>query len=1692
MTLSLPFDQATASSHDEVVVSIQRHDGAISFRNRVSTRSTLLKATYSAERINSPNATIEQVEGALDFENVRDHVLDNSQYPGYQVNNVEWDGQIYIPESGDVEFSIELQGDARLYIDGVERLHAFRPNVVGTFDSTVNLSAGFHDIRITNSLFDSGSTPFRLFYTLPGQQRTLVPADAFATSEFSLFNSFSPTRSLSLNLDVPADAGEVTQLEIQTSHTGENLTGHLVAPDGASYAITRIEGSRSRFVFDVPETLQDWNGTWTVVLAAQGGDEFTFDEATVTLYHSAASGQIQTTSQTARRSDLERARPTGELDVASLVLGQNARPGVALQSTPFSGHVDNVRVWDHLLPASQSETLIEPNLAVANAKVGLTGEWDFNRGDSAGYVSGSALLPIEGRQNNVRSFGGGEIELDHSILNGLSEFSVEVRISMLTRPTSRLLSGGGDNFAIDLEGNSTVVVYLDEVKYEWQLSEPVSDAAWLDMDPENRWSELSIVRSAESIEVFLNGISQGIKEASAGVLSIHEGELRLGANDTALGFVGQLDNLRIWSEPRTAQQVITGLGGEVIDPTSQSALTGYFRFNQSFEGFVRDDSQYLRPGRIVAGQHVSTPSFGYFNSATRIQPNSGETLLSQHTQSLVGDNSSLQLFDDAASSGRAELSISQVADLNGNGFPDLLVQVSSPSFVQPGYCIVTDTSIANGDNTFRRLVTPGLSNDDANNLLASADVNGDGISDLLFSTADATSDHTDLSVVWGDFDQVDLSDDVHIIANRSVTGSGDFVVNKGTPETFTFDMSGLPSTEDGRVETWIQFTTLGDAISSNNASLTLSQHVRADLLNADGGVMVRSFRFLDLTGLAAGTYFLRVSSFAADTLPEFTVNIKAPLAGAAFSATDRDQIYAGEGRDWINGGAFRDIIFGNESGNEADDATDTVIAESIEFRDADTFTAPNGTVFQREALTAPAVSETISNDPYYDRSLLHATIPNEASITGRVFNDLNRDGKQDANEPFVDGMTIQLRSDNGDFLAETTSASIDLNGDGRIDPQTETGVYFFGDLNTETYTVTSEPQNGWTWTTDSQTTVDLTSAANAVQDFGFRELLRTSITGVLFNDVDNDGNRSSDEGVLSDWTVNLYDDAGNRVASTRTNSDGEYTFANILPGHYLVERAHQDGWGPDSGELESLRRLFTRQLGLFLTEVDFTTWDESQPLRSRTGLWYAFTTDRRLLQGTTAANAHNGTQVRDLSATLDPEISLQENLQHIQHVFAAAAVYVEVSEEHITETVLRAHEIGPGSVAGNVFEDFNVDGMQNSGEGGLAGVTVMLLGPNGEELDETTTDEFGNYTFSDVHVGLKFVSVEIENNAWQQTTPQTDEAHERAWQLNQELDLRYTGKYFENWGGLGEKWIWSASQGGWYYITPDGQLFEWNQSGFEDLSGRYIETLPTEFHTHPDRLLEARIPGTLVAIVTEGQETAVRGFGVLRSATTTLTGTVFLDEEGNHEREATDYALNGGTVELLNEDGLVVASTTTQTIDLNNDGTIDLLAENGVYVFENVPLGNYLVRVERPNDVVVTHESNQAETVTASELNHTYQLQPTDFVPPNGGTRNEIWLEGLDAESGRVEMFYLLSNGELIMWNGSEEGILRGTSVGKLSPQHHQDAALLHNAAPIGTVFVRVDDETGVSGPNIGLTPLNESAIDQLMSAWDLIATEAN
>ena len=194
-----------------------------------------------------------------------------------------------------------------------------------------------------------------------------------------------------------------------------------------------------------------------------------------------------------------------------------------------------------------------------------------------------------------------------------------------------------------------------------------------------------------------------------------------------------------------------------------------------------------------------------------------------------------------------------------------------------------------------------------------------------------------------------------------------------------------------------------------------------------------------------------------------------------------------------------------------------------------------------------------------DIGVVQGTISsNTASISGTVFNDGNKDGAFDA----------------GDTVLSARKMYIDANNNGKLDSGEVTatsnasGVYTFSNLAAGTYIIRrADTPAGYTTTTPAGgfASVVLSSGqavtgrelCGAVQ--GTVTTNKGSISGTVFNDVNDDGKNDAGDSLLSARKV--YIDANNNgkldsgEVSATTNASGVYTFAGLAAGTYVIRRA---------------------------------------------------------------------------------------------------------------------------------------------------------------------------------------------------------------------------------------------------------------------------------------------------------------------------------------------------------------------------------------------------------------------------------------------------------------------------------------------------------------------------------------------------------
>ncbi|HDB4992922.1 TPA: carboxypeptidase regulatory-like domain-containing protein, partial [Staphylococcus aureus] len=174
-----------------------------------------------------------------------------------------------------------------------------------------------------------------------------------------------------------------------------------------------------------------------------------------------------------------------------------------------------------------------------------------------------------------------------------------------------------------------------------------------------------------------------------------------------------------------------------------------------------------------------------------------------------------------------------------------------------------------------------------------------------------------------------------------------------------------------------------------------------------------------------------------------------------------------------------------------------------------------------------------------------------------VWEDTNKDGKQDSTEKGISGVTVTLKNENGEVL-QTTKTDKD-------------GKYQFTGLENGTYKVEFETPLGYTPTqvgsgTDEGIDSNGTSTTGVIKDkdndtidSGFYKPTY-NLGDYVWEDTNKNGVQDKDEKGISGVTVTLKDENDKVLKTVTTDENGKYQFTDLNNGTYKVEFETPSGY----------------------------------------------------------------------------------------------------------------------------------------------------------------------------------------------------------------------------------------------------------------------------------------------------------------------------------------------------------------------------------------------------------------------------------------------------------------------------------------------------------------------------------------------------
>ena len=607
-------------------------------------------------------------------------------------------------------------------------------------------------------------------------------------------------------------------------------------------------------------------------------------------------------------------------------------------------------------------------------------------------------------------------------------------------------------------------------------------------------------------------------------------------------------------------------------------------------------------------------------------------------------------------------------------------------------------------------------------------------------------------------------------------------------------------------------------------------------------------------------------------------------------------------------------------------------------------------------------------------------------IKGTIYRDGNRSGALDAGEKLYKGVTVNLVDADGTVVATTTTDADGTYSFDKLPAGTYTvtvvqdgpiaGLQQTGDPDA-TKDNTSEPI---TLNNDNPSTTDV--------NFGY--IADNSLSGTVYRDDSRNGDQDGTEPGYSGVTVQLLDASGNVVATTTTDANGTYSFSKLPDGTYSVKvvkdgeladteqtedpdatkdnasepvtlgednptKDHIDfGYVPDYSIHGLVYRDGDRNETHGATEKGYA--NQTVELRDKDGKVVATTTTdadgaysfSKLPAGNYTVKVVKDGALTDLDQTEDPDSTKD-----------SASGVISLGNDHRTETDVNFGYIANNSINGSIYRDGDRDGRKGDTEGRYSGVTVQLLDASGNVVATTTTDKDGKYSFEHLPDGT--YSAKVVKDGVLADTDQTGDPDNKLDNASQPitLDEKNPTKGDVDFGYVPNNTI----TGTVYRDDNRDKMINGDEPGLERVSvqlldedGKVLQTLDTDadgtyaFQHLPDGTYTVKVvrssaikdydqtedPDATVddtsAVYDMGPGHSLQenvNFGYVPDYS--IAGRVYRDADKSGSYTDGEETFGGVTVDLLDKDGNVMGTTTTDA--------------DGTYSFTKLPAGTYRVKV---------------------------------------------------------------------------------------------------------------------------------------------------
>ena len=607
-------------------------------------------------------------------------------------------------------------------------------------------------------------------------------------------------------------------------------------------------------------------------------------------------------------------------------------------------------------------------------------------------------------------------------------------------------------------------------------------------------------------------------------------------------------------------------------------------------------------------------------------------------------------------------------------------------------------------------------------------------------------------------------------------------------------------------------------------------------------------------------------------------------------------------------------------------------------------------------------------------------------IKGTIYRDGNRSGALDAGEKLYEGVTVNLVGADGTVVATTTT---DADGTYSFD-KLPAGTYTVTVAQDGPIAGLEQTGDPDATKDNSSEPITLNNDNPSTTDVNFGYIADNSLSGTVYRDDSRNGDQDGTEPGYSGVTVQLLDASGNVVATTTTDTNGTYSFSKLPDGTYSVKvvkdgeladteqtedpdatkdnasepvtlgednptKDHIDfGYVPDYSIHGLVYRDGDRDETHGVTEKGYA--NQTVELRDKDGKVVATTTTdangaysfEKLPAGDYTVKVVKDGALTDLDQTEDPDSTKD-----------SASGVISLGNDHRTETDVNFGYIANNSINGTIYRDGDRDGKKGDTEGRYSGVTVQLLDKDGKVIATTTTDKDGKYSFEHLPDGT--YSVKVVKDGALTDTDQTGDPDNKLDNASEPitLDEKNPTKGDVDFGYVPNNTI----KGTVYRDDNRDKTINGDEPGLERVSvqlldedGKVLQTLDTDadgnyaFQHLPDGKYTVKVvrsssikdydqtedPDATVddtsAVYTMGPGHSLQenvNFGYVPDYS--IAGRVYRDSDKSGSYTDGEETFGGVTVDLLDKDGNVVATTTTD--------------KDGNYSFEKLPAGTYRVKV---------------------------------------------------------------------------------------------------------------------------------------------------